>query len=119
VEIAKKIGHNPTDQELVEMLDWTREVRSPDYVPFGKYVVDRLDDLAGFVLMWRTHFLEVMKPQFMPDYWKVDRFPTPEEVALVKNAPPTNESRWNQGMGQQRKKHSQRYSELFGDSSLV
>ena len=30
------------------------------------------DDLAAFVRIWRRHFLDEMKPQFLPKTWSVD-----------------------------------------------
>ena len=39
----------------------------------GKIVVDALKDLQEFVEMWRQHFIDSMKPKFMPEYWNVKR----------------------------------------------
>ena len=30
------------------------------------------DDLATFEKMWRQHFIDTMKPQFLPYLWSVD-----------------------------------------------
>lgn len=41
----------------------------------GYHVVSKLDThekLEEFVKMWRTHFIETMKPPYMPDGWRVD-----------------------------------------------
>ncbi len=40
---------------------------------FGQTVVDRLTDLPGFVKLWRRHFVENMKPQFLPLGWNIER----------------------------------------------
>ena len=38
----------------------------------GKFVVDQLEDLEAievFVQRWRKHFVDTMKPKFLPAYW--------------------------------------------------
>lgn len=30
-------------------------------------------DVQKFVVRWRTHFIETMKPKFMPEYWEIHR----------------------------------------------
>ena len=30
------------------------------------------DDLASFEKMWRQHFVEAMKPKFLPFMWSID-----------------------------------------------
>jgi hypothetical protein len=80
--ITEHIGHEPTEEELMEITKWSAVIKSEDFIPYGKYVVDRIDH-AELVLMWRKHFLDTMKPRFMPPYWKPDRLPTPEEIELV------------------------------------
>ncbi len=77
--ITEYIGHEPSQEELLEMSEWCSVVKGPDYVPYGKYIVDRVHP-AELVLMWRKHFLETMKPKFMPHYWSLDRLPTEAET---------------------------------------
>lgn len=81
-QITKYIGHEPSTEELIEISAWQNYIKSPDYTPFGKYIVDRMD-LSELVLMWRKHFLDVMKPKFLPSYWQWNRLPTEEEKASV------------------------------------
>ena len=41
----------------------------------GFHVVSKLDThekLEEFIKMWRTHFVETMKPQYMPVGWSID-----------------------------------------------
>ena len=40
---------------------------------YGKMVVEKLDDYQKFVERWRQHFIDNMKPKYMPNGWKVDR----------------------------------------------
>jgi len=77
--IAEYIGHEPTQEELLEMTEWNTVIKTEDYIPYGKYIVDQFDP-ADLVLMWRKHFLDTMKPRFMPGYWSLERLPTPEET---------------------------------------
>lgn len=83
-EMVKRItdflGHVPSHEELLKMTEWSSVVKGPNFIPFGKYIVDQFEDLGELVLMWRKHFIDTMKPQFMPSYWKLDRLPTEEET---------------------------------------
>lgn len=46
-------------------------IQTSEFVPFGKHIVDQFD-LQEFVVMWRQHFLDNMKPQYMPEFWDVN-----------------------------------------------
>lgn len=39
--------------------------------PHGQIVIERVDDLDEFVQMWRKHFVDRMKPRFMPNGWSI------------------------------------------------
>ena len=43
------------------------------YVGFSKSVAESVKDYNEFAREWREHFVETMKPQFMPNAWKIDR----------------------------------------------
>ncbi len=62
----------PTDADLQALMD-----KDPydfgDYVHHGKIVIEQIKDFEGFVQEWRTHFIDKMKPQFLPMYWNVYR----------------------------------------------
>ena len=30
------------------------------------------DEVGDFIKMWRTHFIDEMKPKFLPAGWKID-----------------------------------------------
>ncbi len=49
--------------------------KADDFKTHGHLVTDQLDDdgLHEFVKRWRKHFLDGMKPQFMPDHWDMNR----------------------------------------------
>jgi len=38
----------------------------------SKLIVESTTDLDEFVIMWRRHFVDIMNPQFLPDYWSVE-----------------------------------------------
>jgi len=62
----------PTLQQLEYVS--TYSVKShKDYVNFSKYISNQYHDLEEFAKEWRIHFLETMKPKYMPDNWSVDR----------------------------------------------
>lgn len=64
-----------TQEDLLEAIKVRPLQKNKDFKPFGQYVIEHTDNLGEFVLMWRRHFLDAMKPKFMPDYWIVDRLP--------------------------------------------
>lgn len=49
-----------------------------DFVPHGRRVVDHMlqnDGLLAFQARWRQHFLDTMRPQYLPPFWSVDYVP--------------------------------------------
>lgn len=65
-------GSEPDFDEVVRLsrIDPKKEV---NYVTFGKSVADRVIDHNDFARSWRQHFMDVMKPKFMIEHWRVDR----------------------------------------------
>lgn len=45
----------------------------PGHVPVSQQVVQRAADLHAFVVRWRRHFLETMRPAHMPPHWDLTR----------------------------------------------
>ena len=43
------------------------------YGNHGKGVMEKVTDIQGFVEMWRSDFVNNMKPKFMPKYWDIHR----------------------------------------------
>lgn len=39
----------------------------------AQIVMSQIEDLQSFVEMWRTHFMECVKPKFMPEGWDLKR----------------------------------------------
>jgi hypothetical protein len=67
--------YNKQDISREEMLKAAKVdpmVQTPEYIPFGKYIVDQYAcDMFGFMVMWRQHFVDHMQPQYLPDFWDV------------------------------------------------
>lgn len=75
-KISKYLGREVTQDDIVE-LAVPRKIRkqimnqSSDPSNQGKFVVEKFDHVE-FVKRWRRHFVEVMKPRYMPTYWDID-----------------------------------------------
>lgn len=44
--------------------------QTSEFIPFGQYIIDQVD-LQEFVVMWRQHFVDNLKPQYLPEFWDV------------------------------------------------
>ena len=60
-----------TQEDLIRLANLGKE-------PFfdynhGRTVVKKLKDLENFVITWRQHFYDIMKPKFMPKNWDIKR----------------------------------------------
>lgn len=74
--IKSLFGYYPTyDQLLMIKSSLKTETINDSNKNYGKIIVDKMsyDDIQLFVERWRAHFLYVMKPKFMPDFWDVHR----------------------------------------------
>lgn len=65
------LGKEEITKEDIEFIDDNRRCTSLQK-PFGQLVVEQLEDIDHFILMWRSHFVETMKPQYLPIFWSVD-----------------------------------------------
>ncbi|XP_033757697.1 exonuclease 3'-5' domain-containing protein 2-like isoform X2 [Pecten maximus] len=64
-----------TDELLHKAVDIDYKIRNKYYKPHGKRVVTHMkknDGLFNFEKRWRQHFLDTMKPKFMPKSWSVN-----------------------------------------------
>lgn len=50
----------------------------------GAQIVAKIENLDDFAIEWRKLFVETMRPQFLPDAWKIDRRVYAEAHARVK-----------------------------------
>jgi len=39
----------------------------------GAEVMDRVTDIETFIIEWRKHFIQIMNPKFMPEYWNINK----------------------------------------------
>jgi 5-methylcytosine-specific restriction endonuclease McrA len=70
-EVAKYLGHDPTDEEIRE-LSLSQHLGTTIASRHAEKVVAQVD-IQEFVEMWRFHFLSKMKPQHMPKHWNPKR----------------------------------------------
>lgn len=64
-----------TQEQIKEAAELDTSVYNADYVPHGEKVVDHYKKNGGlihFETRWRKHFLETMKPRYLPSMWSVD-----------------------------------------------
>ncbi len=57
-----------TRDELYELGNINACVCPVDYESFGKFIVERVD-IQAFAIRWRNHFVDTMKPKFLPKLW--------------------------------------------------
>ncbi|TPX71699.1 hypothetical protein SpCBS45565_g00907 [Spizellomyces sp. 'palustris'] len=62
------------DEVLKQALELPLLSRSDDFEEHGQVVVRRMSEseLEEFIRMWRRHFLEHVKPQFLSEMWRVE-----------------------------------------------
>jgi hypothetical protein len=61
--------------DLEEAAKLNAVIKLENYISYGKYIVMNCE-IKELILLWRKHFLEIMEPKFMGDYWQVDRLPS-------------------------------------------
>lgn len=75
-DVEKFIGKKKEeiqDSDLVLFLAKTknRKEKIARQYKFGKEIVMKIEDFSEFIKMWRIHFIDAMKPKFMPELWNV------------------------------------------------
>jgi len=48
-------------------------IKDENYIPYGQYVINSVESLDDFMIMWRKHFVGLMSPKFLPEYWDVNK----------------------------------------------
>ncbi|KAG8182152.1 hypothetical protein JTE90_014562 [Oedothorax gibbosus] len=79
-ELKQIIGHyykvsTVTDELVEEARTIDTNFLNESFVPHGQKVYEYFCENGGLVQfekMWRQHFLDTMKPQFLPDMWSVE-----------------------------------------------
>ena len=72
-DIKEIMDKETLTQEDIECASTISPIPYPKLVDYGKYAVERIDNLESFVFRWRKHFLDIMNPQFMPVGWDLNR----------------------------------------------
>jgi hypothetical protein len=72
-EVGEYLGKDKVTDDDLQTLKGLEITQRDDYINFSKYVVSQLGDYNDFAREWRTHFVETMKPKYMPAKWKIDR----------------------------------------------
>lgn len=75
-----------TDDVIRTASEIDTKVYNEEFVPHGFKVVEHYKSTSGLVtfeMRWRQHFLDTMRPQFMPALWSVDHH---KEVLALKYA---------------------------------
>lgn len=62
-----------TRDDLIMVAEREYVTPNPDYKPASLRIVEKLGSIEEFVIRWRKHFIAHTNPQYMPDYWYVDR----------------------------------------------
>jgi len=65
------LGKDPCQDDLVKLKNYKLEYE-PDYKHFCKFIVNQVD-FDEFAEEWRIHFIETMKPKYMPNNWSLNR----------------------------------------------
>lgn len=66
---------NPTREMLLQASELETRRENCDFVSHGREVVSKVKEsgeLLSFERMWRKHFLETMKPKYLPPLWTID-----------------------------------------------
>lgn len=68
-EVRDIFGHD--DVYEIATSDINKIIYNENLV-LGKQLVDKIEDIEKFIKMWRQHFVDSMKPQYMPIGWSID-----------------------------------------------
>lgn len=76
-QLTAALGHVPSIEEMTEICkithrDAVRPASCQSAIDMVKKIIAS-NELQSFVSRWRQHFIDVMSPQYMPEYWDVNR----------------------------------------------
>lgn len=76
MELEKEINDycvkNNVENNLEHLFGLKFYTKSKNFISHGEYVVSQIN-IEEFILMWRRHFLSLMKPKFIPEFWDIER----------------------------------------------
>lgn len=64
------LGRELAPEDLAGLQKLAR-TNSDQFISHGQLVVEQLDNITEFEELWRQHFVDVMKPKFLPEHWRV------------------------------------------------
>ena len=68
----KKCWPNLDEGNLLEFAaDFRMPMKKSEWA-HGKSIAAKVEDLDGFLKMWRQHFCDVMQPKFLPQHWDIN-----------------------------------------------
>jgi hypothetical protein len=70
--IETHLGYEPSFEDLEKYADMNINLYKTKKSD-GELIVENIKNLQNFVEMWRQHFIDTMKPKFMPTGWEVKR----------------------------------------------
>lgn len=70
--IEKYIKKEVTFETLEELADLHIKLNENKKAD-GQLIVEKIENLQDFVIMWRQHFVDTMKPKFLPKGWEIER----------------------------------------------
>lgn len=70
-EIRKELGISRITKSIIN--EWSnREIKNFCSFSNGQMVMQKIKDIKGFIVDWRTHFVETMNPKFLPQNWSIN-----------------------------------------------
>lgn len=68
-KISKYLGHDITPEDIIYVANLEKD--KPTLVHQAQLIMNKIEDQQDFIEMWRAHFIETMKPQYLPKGWDV------------------------------------------------
>lgn len=66
------------DDDINKVCKMNPKEINEDYTPSSKIVIEKIGNDEGingyekFVKRWRSHFIDIMKPKYLPKFWSID-----------------------------------------------
>ena len=60
-----------TDLESAAKIKY--KTKDKEHVDFGEHIVNSISSLDEFMIMWRKHFVKLLEPKFLPQYWDINK----------------------------------------------
>lgn len=71
IKFRNKTGFVPTTENVKGYINSVKnEYQMAEF--YGKYVIEKINNYQEFIERWRKHFIETMKPKYMPNGWAIE-----------------------------------------------